>query len=181
MRRAAIHRSFVARAAASVAVLAVPLCPSAAATANPPPVPAASTTAFQVPVRFVEGCLSNVFACWGLPSLTTLTPTATPGASGAVTFATEPSPWASTCPDVTVSWRNLNTGAVGTAALRRVEPGYAPPIAPEDRCRHAPAAAITGSGTITATADVGAFTRGGPAGVGYRLVVTPGIGTFQVN
>lgn len=181
MRSAAIHRSFVARAAASVAVLAVPLCTSTAATANPPPVPAASTTVFQVPVRFVEGCLSTVFACWGLPSLTTLTPTATPDASGAVTFATEPSPWASTCPDVSVSWRNLNTGAAGTTALRRVEPGYDPPIAPQDRCRHAPATALTGSGTITATADVGAFTRGGSAGVGYRLVVTPGIGTFQVH
>ncbi len=181
MRRAAIHRSFMARPAASVSVLAVPVCTSAAATANPPPVPPATTTVFQVPVRFVEGCLSTVFACWYLPSLTTLTPTATPDASGAVTFSTEPSPWASTCPDVTVTWRNLTTGAAGTTALRRVEPGYDPPIAPQDRCRHAPATALTGSGTITATADVGAFTRGGSAGVGYRLVFTPGIGTVQVN
>ncbi|MFG1783858.1 hypothetical protein ACGFIU_15595 [Rhodococcus oryzae] len=181
MRRAAIHRSVVARAAASVAVFAVPLCTSAAVTANPPPAPAAATTVFQVPVRFVEGCLSNVLVCWYLPSLTTLAPTATPGASGAVTFATEPSPWAQTCPDVSVTWRNLNTGAAGTTALRRVEPAYAPPMAPEDRCRHAAATALTGSGTIAATADVGAFARGNPAGVGYRLVVNPGIGTFQAH
>ncbi|MFC0450622.1 hypothetical protein [Rhodococcus jostii] len=55
MRRAAIRRSFVAWAAASVAVLAVPLCSSATAMANTPTVPAATTTAFQVPVRFVAG------------------------------------------------------------------------------------------------------------------------------
>ncbi len=158
MRRAAIRRSFVAWAAASVAVLAIPLCSSATVMAKTPPVPAATTTAFQVPVRFVAGCLLlTVLACDYPPPLSTVTPSATTGASGVVTFAAERSATNSTyCVAVWVNWRNLTTGVAGTTTLRLVESDHSRPTAPEDRCRYAPATVVTGSGTIAAVAAVGA-------------------------
>ena len=178
MRRAAIRRSFVAWAAASVAVLAIPLCSSATVMAKTPPVPAATTTAFQVPVRFVAGCLLlTVLACDYPPPLSTVTPSATTGASGVVTFAAERSATNSTyCVAVWVNWRNLTTGVAGTTTLRLVESDHSRPTAPEDRCRYAPATVVTGSGTIAAVADVGAH----PPVDGYQILVHPGFGTFPV-
>ncbi|WP_009475331.1 hypothetical protein [Rhodococcus sp. JVH1] len=178
MCRAAIRRSFVAWAAALMAVLAIPLCSSATAIADTPPVPAATTTAFQVPVRFVAGCLLlTVLACDYPPPLSTVTPSATTGTSGMVTFAAERSTTTSTyCVAVSVNWRNLTTGVAGTTALGLVGPDYSPPTAPEDRCRYAPATVITGSGTIAAVADVGAH----PPVDGYQILVHPGLGTFPV-
>lgn len=67
-----------------------------------------------------------------------------------------------------MNWRNLTSGAAGTTALL--------PIAPQGRCRNAPATAVTGSGTIFATADIGADHRVDV----YQIQVTPGLGTFQV-
>ncbi|MDH6283315.1 hypothetical protein [Prescottella agglutinans] len=182
MRRAAIHRAFVARAAASVAVLALPLCSSVAATASPPPVPA-TTTAFQVPVRYVAGCLSEILMCWNPTPLISVTPSATTGAPGAVTFAPEP-PTATPEPptgicvalDITVNWRNLTTGAEGTTVLRHVVPDYSRSVAPDGWCRYGPATVSTGSGMVAATADVGAPLPA-PA---YQILITPGLGTFQV-
>jgi len=178
VRRAAIRRSFVAWAAASVAVLAIPLFSSATAMADPPPVPAATTTAFQVPVRFVAGCLLlTTLACDYPPPLSTVTPSATTGASGVVTFAAERSATtARYCVAVSVNWRNLTTGVAGSTALRLVEPDHSRPTAPEDRCRYAPATVVTGSGTIAALADVGAH----PPADGYQILVHPGLGTFPV-
>lgn len=174
MRRAALRRSFVVRAAASVAVLALPLCFSAPAAANPP----AAITSFQVPVRFVAGCLLlTVLACDYPPPLSTVTPSATTGAPGEVTFAAERSATNSTyCIPVVVNWRNLTTGAAGATALQRVEPDSSRLVAPEDWCRYAPAAVVTGSGTIAAVADIGAFA---PT-AGYQILVNPGLGTFPV-
>jgi hypothetical protein len=178
VRREAIRRSFVAWTAAAVAVLAIPLCSSATAMANPPPVPAATTTAFQVPVRFVAGCLlMTVLACEYPPPLSTVTPSATTGTSGVVTFAAERSATNSTyCVAVWVNWRNLTTGVAGTTPLRLVELDHSRPTAPSDRCRYAPATVVTGSGTIAAVADVGAH----PPVDGYQILVNPGLGTFPV-
>ncbi|RZL82840.1 MAG: hypothetical protein EOP32_09770 [Rhodococcus sp. (in: high G+C Gram-positive bacteria)] len=178
MRRAAIRRSFVAWAAASVAVLAIPLCSSATVVATTPPVPATTTTAFQVPVRFVAGCLlMTALACDYPPPLSTVTPSATTGASGVVIFAAERSATNSTyCVAVSVNWRNLTTGVAGTTALRLVEPDHSRPSAPEEWCRYAPATVVTGSGTIAAVADVGAY----PPVDGYQILVNPGLGTFPV-
>lgn len=175
MRCAAIFRSSVAWA---VAILVLPLGSSAAATANPPPSPATTTTVFQVPVRFVVGCLGSTFPCWSLPPLTTVSPSATTGLPGVVTFATERAANWTYCVDVTVNWRNLSTGAAGTTALRIVERDYTRPITPEDWCRYAPETAVTGSGTVAAIADVDTVV---PYGLwGYKTLVNPGIGTFQV-
>ncbi|WP_075836360.1 MULTISPECIES: hypothetical protein [unclassified Rhodococcus (in: high G+C Gram-positive bacteria)] len=178
MRRAAIRRSFVSLAAVSVAILAIPLCSSANATANPSSVPAATTTAFQVPVRYAAGCRSNLFMCLSPPPLTTVTPTATPGEPGMVTFAAEhpTSTWVNIfgCLDVSVNWRNLTTGAAGTTVLRQAA-DYTRP-APEDRCQYTPAPAVTGSGTIAAVADIGAY----PPADGYQVLINPGLGTFPV-
>ncbi|KPH21405.1 hypothetical protein G9U53_31390 [Rhodococcus sp. D-46] len=178
MRRAVLRRSFVARTAASVAVLALPLCSSATAAANPPPAPAETTTEFQVPVRFVAGCLLlTVLACdYPLP-LSTVTPSATTGAPGDVTFRAERSPSNSTyCIIVVVNWRNLTTGVAGTTMLQRVEPDYSRLVAPEDWCRYVPATAVTGSGTIAAVADLGAYALAD----GYQILVNPGLGTVPV-
>ncbi|WP_370179740.1 hypothetical protein [Rhodococcus wratislaviensis] len=178
MRRAGIRRSFVAWAAASVAVLAIPICSSVTAMADTPPVPAATTTAFQVPVRFVAGCLLlTVLACDYPPPLSTVTPSATTGASGVVAFAVERSATTSRyCVAVSVNWRNLTTGVAGTIALQLVERDPSGPTAPGDWCRYAPATVVTGSGMIAAVADVGAY----PPVDGYQILVHPGLGTFPV-
>ncbi|MFC4604427.1 hypothetical protein [Rhodococcus kronopolitis] len=176
MRRAAIHRSFFPQTLASVAVLTLPLCSSAAAAANPPPVPVPTTTAFQVPVRYVAGCLSELLMCWNPTPLISVTPSATTGAPGAVTFATEPPTGICVALDMTVNWRNLTTGAAGTTVLKHVVPDYSRPVAPDGWCRYGPATVSTGSGTVAATADVGAPLPA-PA---YQILITPGLGTFQV-
>ncbi|WP_257890569.1 hypothetical protein [Rhodococcus sp. USK10] len=160
-----------------MAILALPLGSTAAARANPPP-SAATSTVFQVPVRFVVGCLGSTFPCWNLPPLMTMSPSATAGVPGVVTFATERAADWTYCVDVTVNWWNLSTGAAGTTALRIAERDYTRPIAPEDWCRYAPATAVTGSGTVVAIADVETVV---PYGLwGYKMLVSPGLGTFQV-
>ncbi|WP_312033778.1 MULTISPECIES: hypothetical protein [unclassified Rhodococcus (in: high G+C Gram-positive bacteria)] len=160
-----------------MAILVLPLCSAAVATANPPP-SQATTTVFQVPVRFVVGCLGSTFPCWNLPPVTTVSPSATMGPPGVVTFATEPAANWAYCVDVMVNWRNLSTGVVGTAALQIVERDYTRPIAPEDWCRYAPATAITGRGTVVAVADVDTVV---PYGLwGYKMLVHPGLGNFEV-
>ncbi|MFC0450621.1 hypothetical protein [Rhodococcus jostii] len=94
-----------------------------------------------------------------------------------VTFAAERSATNSTyCVAVSVNWRNLTTGVAGTTALRLVETDHSRPTAPEDRCRYAPATVVTGSGTIAAVADVGAY----PPVDGYQILVNPGLATFPV-
>ncbi|MFD4294005.1 hypothetical protein ACFWPA_15995 [Rhodococcus sp. NPDC058505] len=178
MRRVAVHRSFLARAAASAAVLAIPLGSSAAATAGPPPEAAPATTVFQVPIRFLTGCVGSMFPCFTLPPPTTVIPTATPGGSGVVTFAAEPAADWSYCYDMTVHWRNLTTGAAGSTTLRLVERDYTRDPEPGDWCRYAPATASTGSGTVAALADVATVVPYGPWG--YKILVNPGAGTLQV-
>ncbi|MFD4293970.1 hypothetical protein ACFWPA_11875 [Rhodococcus sp. NPDC058505] len=177
MRRASIGRS-LGRAAVSATALALPLGPVAAAAAGPPPPPV--TTVFPTPVGYLSGCLSNIFPCYSVPPLTTVTPTATPTAPGTVTFATTPPTrwWTGTlgCLDVSVNWRNLTTGAAGSTVLHVVPPDYRRPVPLADRCRYAPATAVTGSGAVVATADVGAQP---PAG-GYQILVSRGFGGLVV-
>ncbi|WP_245709269.1 hypothetical protein [Rhodococcus tukisamuensis] len=156
--------------------MALALGSSAPATADPPP---AATTEFQVPVRHIAGCIPGLFVCISVPPLTTVTPTATTGAPGEVTFAAKPPTrtWTglSGCLEVTVHWLNLTTGSAGTTALRPVPYDYSRPYTPDDWCRYTPATAVTGSGTIAASADIGVA---GPWE--YRILVTPGVGIIPV-
>lgn len=182
MHRGASRRSFAALSAAAVTVpLALALCPSAEATVNPSAGPTGTTTMFQIPVRFVAGCSFSLLECWGLSPLSTIIPSATPGAPGMVTFTAEHSARVSAgsmeCVDVWVNWRNLTTATAGTTVLHRVEVDYTQPFPRDPWCRYTPETADTGGGTVVATADVVAF--GTPPG-GYRIVVNPGFGTIQV-
>ncbi|MFC9789563.1 hypothetical protein [Rhodococcus sp. NPDC127528] len=176
MRRVSIPRTVAAGAVTSAAALAVAVGSSVPATADPSSV---TTTEFQVPVRYVAGCGSNIFPCYSLPPLTTVTPTATTGAPGEMIFATRPATqtWSGTssCPDVSVHWLNLTTGAAGTVLLRPVPPDRGRAYTPEDWCRYTPAAAVTGSGTVAASADIGA-----PAPSEYQILHTPGVGIVPV-
>lgn len=183
MRNPGVRRS-VARALASVAILALPLGSVATATANPPPSPA-TTTVFQVPVTFVSSCNTVGFQCWVPYRLAAVTPSATTGAPGAVTFTADPPTTRGIpdCIDVSVNWRSLTTGAAGATVLRAVTPvDFRRTIAPEDLCRYAPATVATGSGTIAATADVNASAHIVPpwSGVWPQVPVGPGFGVFQV-
>ncbi|MFC9789562.1 hypothetical protein [Rhodococcus sp. NPDC127528] len=164
MRRVSIPRTVAAGAVTSAAALAVAVGSSVPATADPSP---ATTTEFQVPVRFVWWCTLAVYPCMTLQPAT-ITPSATTGTPGEVTFAATPP----NCRDVTVNWLNLTTGAAGTVLLRPVPPDYSRPYVPGAWCHYTPATAVTGSGTIAATADL--------APAESQAVLTPGMGTFQV-
>ncbi|EME20462.1 hypothetical protein G419_11252 [Rhodococcus triatomae BKS 15-14] len=122
-----------------------------------------------------------MFACWFLPPLSTVLPSATPSAPGMVTFSAEHSTRVSArtleCVDVWVHWRNLTTGAAGATLLRRVEVDHTQPFPPDPWCRYTPETADTGGGTVVATADVSAV---GIPPAGYRIVVNQGFGTFQL-
>ncbi|MGF7121216.1 MULTISPECIES: hypothetical protein [unclassified Rhodococcus (in: high G+C Gram-positive bacteria)] len=80
------------------------------------------------------------------------------------------------CPDVSVRWLNLTTGATGTTALRRTPVDYSRPVAADEWCRYTPATAVTGSGTLTATADTDSVVAPG----GFQVQVNPGFGTISV-
>ncbi|SDD40847.1 hypothetical protein [Rhodococcus tukisamuensis] len=164
MRRVSVPRSVVAGAITSAAALALAVGSSAPATADPPP---AATMEFQVPIRFVTWCTLAIYPCMTLQPAT-ITPSATTGTPGAVTFAAKP-PY---CREVWVNWLNLTTGSVGTVLLRPVPPDYSRPYVPGEWCHYTPATAVTGSGTIAATADL--------APAESQVVITPGMGTFQV-
>ncbi|MFC4604269.1 hypothetical protein [Rhodococcus kronopolitis] len=152
MRRTSIDRLFVAGTIASAAAV-TPFLGSTAA-AGPPPGPAASATAFQVPVTFLSGCGVG-FRCY-LPPLVSLTPTATTGTPGEVTFRlARPTNYQIApfdCIGATVNWRNLTTGATGTTEIRRVPIDYSRST-PQDWCAYIPATVDTGSGVVAATAD----------------------------
>lgn len=186
MRRTAIHRPFVARTVAAAAILALPLGSSAAAIANPPPVPTSATTMFQVPVTFVSECSTVGFRCWVPHQLATVTPSATTGAPGVVTFAAAPSPTISIttldCIDVSVNWRNLTTGAPGNTVLRAARADFSRPVPPDEWCRYTPATVATASGWVAATADVNASAQVIPraSGVWPQVPVNPGVGVFPV-
>ncbi|MFC7447313.1 hypothetical protein [Rhodococcus daqingensis] len=61
------------------------------------------------------------------------------------------------CIDVSVNWRNLTTGAAGTAVLRAMQPNnLSRPIAPDEWCRYDPATVVAGSGTVASVAAVNA-------------------------
>ncbi|WP_245709268.1 hypothetical protein [Rhodococcus tukisamuensis] len=89
--------------------------------------------------------------------------------------AKPPTPAYYSCLDVTVHWLNLTTGAAGTTALRRVPPDNSRRVPQDEWCRYVPSTAVTGSGTIAATADVGAV-----ALWAYQILVTPGVGIIPV-
>lgn len=173
MHRTAIPRLLVAGAVAFGSVLVSSLG-LAAASANPPPGPPASTTAFQIPVTFLSGCGVG-FRCY-VPPLVSLTPSATTGPPGEVTFRlARPTTYvidSYDCIGVTVNWRNLTTGATGSAEVRRVPLDYRGPIAPEDWCRYTPATVYTGAGVVVATAS--------SYRTGDHVPVSPGAAVFQV-
>lgn len=152
MRRAAIHHLLIAGAVASATTL-MPFLGSPAA-ANPPPGPATSTTPFQIPATFLSGCGVG-FRCY-LPPLVTLTPTATTGTPGEVTFQlARPTTYqidTYDCIGMTMNWRNLTTGATGTTYVLRVPIDYSRST-PQDFCAYTPSTVETGSGIVTATAD----------------------------
>ena len=182
MHRRVSRRSSSALYAVAVTVpVTLLLSPSAEATASPSPEPAGATTVFQVPMRFVAGCSFSVMERWGLPPLSTVIPSATPSAPGMLTFTAEHAARVSAgtleCVDVWVHWRNLDTSATGTTVLRRVEVDYTQPFPPNPWCRYTPETADVGGGTVVATADVVEF--GAPPDA-YRIVVNPGLGTFQI-
>ncbi|MBT2272192.1 hypothetical protein [Rhodococcus qingshengii] len=156
MRRNAIQRLLIAGTLALTATLA-PFLGQSAAIAEPPASSMPSTTVFQIPITFFSGCGVG-FRCY-IPPVVPLFPTATTEPPGAVTFQLS-RPTAYTidtfdCIGVSVNWRNLTTGATGTAEVRRVPLDYSAPIAAEDWCRYTPATVFTGSGLVTATATAG--------------------------
>lgn len=173
MRCTAIHRFLVAGTVASVTALA-PALGWSAAIADPSPGPAVSTTPFQIPVTFLSGCGVG-FRCY-VPPVVPLTPSATTGAPGEVTFQlARPATYAIDpydCIGVTVNWRNLTTGATGTAEVRRVPLDYGRPIAPDDWCRYIPATVFTGRGVVVATAS--------SYRTGDHVPVSPGAAVFEV-
>lgn len=176
MHHAARRRSLTA-AVATLATVPLALCSSTVATADP----AGTPTAFQVPLRFVAGCSFEIMECWGLPPLSTVIPSATPIAPGAVTFTAAPATrvlaQSYDCVDMWVHWRNLTTGATGTTVLERIPVDHARTPPPYQWCEYPPATADTGAGTVVATADIVTF---GFPPAAYRIVVTPGVGTFHV-
>ncbi|MFI6429125.1 hypothetical protein [Rhodococcus oryzae] len=185
MRDVASHRRFVAGAVASVAVLALPLGSSAEAQADAPPMLTPATMVFQVPVTFVSACSTVGFSCWVPHQLVAVTPTATTGAPGVVTFAAGPPTTASIttldCIDVSVNWRNLTTGAAGTTVLRAIQRAdFSASIAPDEWCRYAPATVVAGSGTVASIADVSARVFPHGSGTWPQVPVSPGIGVFQL-
>ncbi|MGO4204042.1 hypothetical protein AB4Z09_20255 [Rhodococcus sp. TAF43] len=145
----------------------------AMASAEPQP-PPATTTEFQVPARFGTACTLTAWVC--LPTLTPVTPSATTSGLGEATFSARVSAPAYACPDVSVRWLNLTTGATGTTALRRTPVDYSRPVAADEWCRYTPATAVTGSGTLTATADTDSVVAPG----GFQVQVNPGFGTISV-
>ncbi|MGW4480228.1 hypothetical protein [Rhodococcus triatomae] len=175
MRLTADHRSFLARIAVVFAVVTPSLGAVTIAAAQPPPAPLTTKTDFQIPVTFVSACVTVGFRCWVPNELATITPSATTGAAGVVTFT---SPQASTiarggadCIDVSIDWLNLVTGASGNTVLRAVQPDSVRPIPVDERCLYTPTTVATGSGTVVATANVlsHAYISGWP-----QLPVHPG-------
>lgn len=183
MLRTAIHRLLVVCTAVAGAVVALSVGAAASAAANTPPGPAA-TTVFPVPVTFVSACSTVGFRCWVPYQLAAVTPSATTGAPGAVTFTAEPSPTIATttldCIDVAVNWRNLTTGAVGTAVLRAVLADFSKPTTRSDWCRYTPATVDTGSGIVAATADVTASVKPPTSSMWPQVPVHAGLAVFQV-
>lgn len=171
MRCVRIPRLVVAGAVTSTAVLGALGTP---ATASANPLPPATTTEFQAPVGFGSACTLAVWVC--LPNLTIVTPAATTGGPGEVTFAAKVTQSGYSCPDLSVRWLNLTTGATGTTALRRTPVDYSRPVATDEWCRYTPATAVTGSGTLAAIADTGSVV--GPGG--FQILVNPGFGTIHV-
>ncbi|MGF7123352.1 hypothetical protein [Rhodococcus sp. BE178] len=158
----------------SATVLA-PILGSRAAIADPIAGPAPTTTVFQIPVTFLSGCRVG-FRCW-IPPVVPLAPTATTGAPGEVTFQlARPATYAIDlydCIGVSVNWKNLTTGATGTAEVRRVPIDYSRPIPQEDLCRYVPATVVTGSGTVVATAASYQTGDHVPVGSGVALFEVP--------
>jgi hypothetical protein len=174
-----VFRTSVALAA-SVAAFFLAQFPGTAA-ADPP----TSTTNFQVPVAFVSACSTVGFRCWVPYLLASVTPSATTGTPGVVTFAANPSPTISVttldCIDVSVNWRNLTTGAAGATVLRAVRPDFSRPVAPNEWCRYEPTTVVTESGTVTAIADVTASVLPPASDRWPQIPVNAGFGIIQVS
>jgi hypothetical protein len=184
MRWVSVLRSSGAWTVTSLAILAAPFGLSAPVAAEPPPT-SATTTTFQAPVTFVSACSTVGFRCWVPYLLAVVTPSATTGAPGMVTFAAEPSTTIAIttldCIDVSVNWRNLTTGAAGTTVLHTVQPvDFSRPVGPGERCRYTPATVGTGSGMVIATADVNAHVLPPASDRWPQMPVTPGFGSFPV-
>lgn len=172
MRGIPYGRTSLVGAVSSIVVLGA-LGPPVTASANPPP-PASTTANFPVSVGFATAC---TLAYWGcLPNLTTITPSASTGAPGEVTFTARVTLRGYSCPDLSVRWLNLTTGAAGTTALRRAPVDYRRPVAADEWCRYTPASAVTGSGAVAATADAASVVAPG----GFQVLVNAGFGIIDI-
>lgn len=182
MRSIALRRSIVP-AGLVAASLALPLGSTAGAHADPPP---AQTTMFQVPATFVSACSTVGFRCWVPNQIAAVTPAATTGEPGVVTFSAVPSVTVATatlldCIDVAISWRNLTTGAAGETVLDGVPySDFSRRPAPDEWCRYAPASVVTGSGTVVAVANVARFVRPGEPSLWPQVPIQAGVGAFPV-
>lgn len=165
-------RTSLVGAVSSAIVLGV-LGPPVTASANPPP-PPSTTTDFPVPAGFATAC---TLAYWGcLPNLTTITPSANTAAPGEVTFTAQVTLRGYSCPDLSVRWLNLTTGVSGTTALRRTPVDYSRPVAADEWCRYTPALAVTGGGTVAATADAASVVAPG----GFQVLVNAAFGIIDI-
>ncbi|CAM3154329.1 hypothetical protein RHDE110596_19880 [Prescottella defluvii] len=171
MRRVSIPRLVIAGAIASAAVLG-PLGASAPVSADPHSLPA--TTEFPVPVAVGTACTLAVWVC--VPNLTTITPSATTGVPGQTTFSAKVTLRGYSCPDLSVRWLNLSTGATGTTALLRMPVDYSRPVAEDEWCRYTPVTVVTGGGVLAVTADTGTTIAPGD----FQILVIPAFGTVQV-
>lgn len=171
MRRVPIPRPILAGAVASAVVLGALGTPATvSASGQPPP----TTTAFPVPAAFGTACTLTVWVC--LPNLTTITPSASTGASGEVTFSADVTLRGYSCPDLSVRWLNSATGATGTTTVQRTPVDYSRPVAADEWCRYTPALAVTGSGIVAAIADAGSVVSPG----GFQVLINPAFGTIHV-
>ena len=182
MRCIAVRRSIVPAGLVAASV-ALPLGSTAGAHADPPP---AQTTMFQVPATFVSACSTVGFRCWVPNQIAAVTPAATTEEPGVVTFWAVPSATVATattldCIDVSISWRNLTTGAAGETVLDAVPytEFFRRRPAPDEWCRYTPMSVVTGSGTVVAVADVSRFVRPGEPSLWPQVPIQAGSGCFR--
>jgi hypothetical protein len=140
---------------------------------------------FQVPVTFVSACSTVGFMCWVPYQVAAVTPSLKTEEPGVVTFSAEPSSTIATttldCIDVSISWRNLSTGATGGTVLDAVSSiGLGQRPTPDERCRYLPTTVVAGSGTVVATADVSRSVHPPAPDLWPQVPINQGLGAFVI-